>query len=70
MAPLLNVHINKKGEFIDGRIISFRQSHETGLRPDILNGALQRIKALTETDFTQSGLTFSSTGDITPVQSN
>ena len=39
MAPLLKVYVNKKGEFLSGRIVSFRQAHDKGLVRDTLNQA-------------------------------
>jgi len=65
LAPLLKVHLNKKGEFLNGSIISFTQSHNNGLQRDSLNRAVNRIKYLTEIDFPQSGLTITSSGLIT-----
>jgi hypothetical protein len=65
MAPLLKVYLNKKGEFISGSIISFRQTHERGLVLDTLNRAAKRIQMLTETDFPDSGLDIDDDGSIT-----
>jgi len=65
-APLLKVYVNKKGEFLKGRILSNIQSHNNGLEVDTLNRALARIKTLTETDFPQSGLNISDDGLLTP----
>ncbi|MFD0765732.1 CapA family protein [Mucilaginibacter lutimaris] len=70
LAPLLKIRINKKGEFLNGQIASYRQNHQTGLLPDSLNRAAQRIKALTEADFIQPGLSISATGAITPTAKN
>jgi|SRR5579863_2034302 len=64
MAPLLKVKLNRKGEFISGRIISFRQNHEKGLTPDSLNGAARRIRMLTVKDFPQSGLVIGDDGKV------
>jgi hypothetical protein len=63
-APLLKVKLNKKGEFLNGRIISLRQAHDKGLELDTLNRAAIRIKGLTETDFPNAGLMISDTGEI------
>jgi poly-gamma-glutamate capsule biosynthesis protein CapA/YwtB (metallophosphatase superfamily) len=65
MAPLLKVYVNKKGEFLSGRIISFKQAHDTGLVRDTLNHAMLRIRTLTETDFPETGLNISDNGEIT-----
>jgi poly-gamma-glutamate capsule biosynthesis protein CapA/YwtB (metallophosphatase superfamily) len=64
MAPLLKVYLNKKGEFINGNIISFRQTHEKGLVRDTLNRVTKRIKLLTEMDFPESGLDIDDDGSI------
>lgn len=64
IAPLLKVKLNRKGGFISGRIISFRQSHETGLMPDSLNSAAKRIRILTMKDFPGSGLVIGEDGKI------
>jgi len=64
MAPLLKVKMNRKGEFISGQIISFRQTHEKGLMPDSLNSAAKRIRMLTVKDFPGSGLQISEDGQV------
>ncbi|QEM13791.1 CapA family protein [Mucilaginibacter rubeus] len=64
LAPLLKVNLNKKGEFLNGRIISLRQAHDKGLGLDSLNRAAVRIKQLTEADFPDAGLIISDTGEI------
>ena len=65
MAPLLKVYLNKKGEFISGNIVAFRQTHEGGLKRDTLNQVVKRIKSLTETDFPNSGLNIDTDGQVT-----
>ncbi|MDR6941866.1 CapA family protein [Mucilaginibacter pocheonensis] len=69
MAPLLKVYVNKKGEFLSGRILSFRQAHDKGLVRDTLNQAMLRIRMLTAMDFPDAGLNISDDGDITAVRS-
>lgn len=64
MAPLLKVYLNKKGEFLNGNIIAFRQTHERGLSRDTDNLVVQRIKTLTESDFPESGLNIATDGQI------
>ncbi|AYL98527.1 CapA family protein [Mucilaginibacter celer] len=64
LAPLLKVHLNKKGEFLNGRIISLRQDHNKGLELDTLNRAAIRIKQLTEADFPDAGLVISDSGKL------
>ena len=65
LAPLLKVYVNKKGEFLSGRIISMRQAHDKGLVLDTLNRAALKIRSLTEIDFPESGLNISDSGEIT-----
>ena len=62
IAPLLKVYINKKGEFLNGRIIAAKQTHEKGLEPDSLNRAIKKIRALTIADFPHSGLSINDDG--------
>lgn len=64
LAPLLKVNLNKKGEFLNGRIISLRQAHDKGLELDSLNRAAIRIRELTNADFPDAGLIISDTGKI------
>ncbi|MDR3696955.1 CapA family protein [Mucilaginibacter sp.] len=68
MAPVLKVYLNKKGEFLNGWILSNIQSHYNGLTPDSLNQAASRIKMLTTTDFEQPGLSISDDGRISRVK--
>lgn len=62
LAPLICVNINRQGEFLDGRIISFRQASGKGPQPDATSGAWSEIKKLTETDIPESGLVFTEDG--------
>lgn len=64
LAPLLKVKLNKKGEFLSGNIISFKQNHQTGLVADSLNTAAKRIGMLTRKDFPRSGLVVGDDGVI------
>ncbi|HTD99314.1 MAG TPA: CapA family protein [Mucilaginibacter sp.] len=68
MAPLLKVYLNRKGEFLKGNIIAFRQTHEKGLVRDTLNKVVKRIKALTEKDFPEAGLHIADDGSIVPEE--
>jgi hypothetical protein len=67
IAPLLKLYINKKGEFLSGRIIPTRQIQPVGLLRDTTNKVIKRIKYLTETDFPQSGLSIGDDGVISSV---
>ena len=69
-APILKVNVNKKGEFLNGKIISATQTHYGGLQLDSLNKAATRIKQLTETDFPLSGLDISDDGKISLAKNN
>lgn len=66
MAPLLKIYTNKKGEFLTGRIIACRQSHDKGLMRDTANRVINRIRDLTNTDFPQPSVTITKTGEIVP----
>jgi hypothetical protein len=70
LAPLLKVKLNKKGHFLNGRIISYKQTHEHGLQPDPANKAAAKIRSLTETDFLQSDLTVFDDGRVTTASIN
>ncbi|HTH82815.1 MAG TPA: CapA family protein, partial [Mucilaginibacter sp.] len=70
IAPLLRVYVNKKGEFLNARIISIKQSHQTGLKIDSLNRAAIRVKMLTDTDFPESKLNITETGLITATDNS
>jgi hypothetical protein len=68
LAPLVKVYVNKKGEFLSGRIIADKQTRDTGLQPDSMNKAISRIKMLTATDFEQPGLSILDDGRILIVK--
>jgi hypothetical protein len=68
LAPLLKININKKGEFLNGRIIAFKQTHADGLVRDTTNKVITRIKYLTTIDFPEAGLEISDDGLIKPMQ--
>ena len=68
IAPLLKVYVNKKGEFLSGRIIAAKQTHEKGLEPDSLNQAIKKIRALTMADFPDSGLSIGDDGRVLPFK--
>ncbi|RVU01707.1 CapA family protein [Mucilaginibacter limnophilus] len=67
IAPLLKIYINKKGEFLGGKIIPTKQTHHRGLERDTMNKVIKRIKFLTQTDFPRPGLNIADNGDISPV---
>ena len=70
IAPLLKVTLNKKGEFLGGRIIAIKQTHLNGLQRDTANKVVARMRELTRADFPQSGLSIADNGIVTPVPQN
>jgi hypothetical protein len=68
LSPMIKLCLTKNGRFLNGQIISFKQSHELGLHRDPFNKALKRIKFLTETDFSNPGISISESGAITPTK--
>ncbi len=64
VAPIVKININKKGEFINGQIISAKQVGEGGTHLDIELQAVKIIKTLTETDIPESLLEIKSNGLI------
>ena len=67
LAPLLKININKKGEFLNGRIVSYKQTHGRRLQIDSLNTASKKIKLLTLKDFPNTKLLITDDGRISPV---
>ena len=65
VAPLLKLYINKKGEFINGRIIAVKQTRQDGLEPDTTNFEVRRIKILTAADFPGGRLKIGDNGLMT-----
>lgn len=65
LAPLLEVKIDKKGDFIEGQIHSFVQQGEGGVQKDLLNKSVTQIKKLTEEDLPETQLFISPLGKIT-----
>lgn len=64
LAPLLKIKVNRKGEFLNGRIIALRQTHANGLVRDTTHQVIARIKYLTQTDFPESVLNITDDGNI------
>jgi hypothetical protein len=62
LAPVIEVKVDRKGDFIDGRIVSFRQDRNAGPRPDPTSGAFKEIRRLTEADVPEAGLVFKEDG--------
>ncbi|MDF2430964.1 MAG: hypothetical protein JWP44_595 [Mucilaginibacter sp.] len=66
-APILKAYVNKKGEFLSGRLIANIQTRNEGLKADSSNRAAIRIKELTAVDFPNSGLNIADDGLVLPV---
>lgn len=65
-APLLRVDIDpRNGQFLQGRIHSFKQVKGVGPRLDKTNAAAHNIATLTSQDFPESGLDFADDGTLT-----
>jgi hypothetical protein len=64
IAPLLQLKINSNGDFLFASVISVRQEKVNRLRLDPQNGAFNKIKTLTDTDFPGHNLSFSESGRI------
>jgi len=62
MAPLFQLRLTKKGEFVDGRIIATKQLGEGGPVLDETNGALEQIKTLTGTDIPELKVEYGENG--------
>ena len=57
-APILWVELNKKGEFVRGKISSFIQAHRGGPKKDGEERASNLIRKLSEEDFPESSPLF------------
>jgi poly-gamma-glutamate capsule biosynthesis protein CapA/YwtB (metallophosphatase superfamily) len=64
IAPIVKVHLDKQGVFINGQIFSIQQLGEGGPILDPSNGALNEIIKLTQTDIPESPITINNNGII------
>ncbi|MBO9620606.1 MAG: CapA family protein [Niabella sp.] len=66
MAPILKIRVNRKGDFINGRIISTRQLAGDDRTPqlDPTKKVIGRMQLLSKLDFPESPLTITQKGDI------
>lgn len=64
IAPLLQLKINSKGDFLFADVVSVRQDKINRLRLDPENAAFKKIKLLTNTDFPKHNLLFTESGRI------
>ena len=67
-APLLRVALDGNGRFVQGDIVSFRQSRPEGPQPDAENRAARMMQELTVLDFNGGGLNFSSGNRFAPAE--
>lgn len=64
IAPLLQLKINSKGDFLYADVVSVKQDKLNGLTLDANSGAYKKINALTNADFPNHNLVFSANGRI------
>ena len=62
VAPLLQFRVNGRGEFVDGKIHSFKQINEGGPILDDQKQAVRLIRQLTKSDIPETGLQISEEG--------
>ena len=58
MAPLLDIKLDRKGNFLYAKVISTKQSKANGLELDPNYKVFEEMKRLTKTDFPETPLTF------------
>ena len=63
-APIVQAEVDSSGAFVSGKIWSFIQKGEGGPVTDPDNGALRRIKSLSEADFPESPLKIGEDGSL------
>jgi len=64
IAPLLQLKINRRGEFICADVVSVKQTKTAGLRPDPEMRAFRKLRFLTDTDFPGHRFRFEPRGRI------
>ena len=64
-APVINIEIDSKGRFLNGKIHSFIQQRGIGPRKDTTNSVAREIKVLTEQDIPNNPILIDSEGNIT-----
>ncbi len=64
-APLLQLKINGRGDFLSAKVISVKQDKTSGLSLDSTYAAFKRMKYLTDVDFIGHRLVFSANNKIT-----
>ncbi|HEY4798756.1 MAG TPA: CapA family protein, partial [Bacteroidia bacterium] len=68
IAPILKLNMNKKGEFMGGKIYSIKQEGEGGPTPDSTNAVVRELKKLTKEDFPETQLKISDDGKIDAIK--
>ena len=58
MAPLLDIKLDRKGNFLYAKVISTKQSKANGLELDPIYKVFEEMKRLTKTDFPETPLIF------------
>lgn len=66
LAPLLEINLNNKGEFISAQVTSISQAKGRHPMVDPEQGALKLLKSLTIADIPEAPLSISNSGSITP----
>jgi poly-gamma-glutamate capsule biosynthesis protein CapA/YwtB (metallophosphatase superfamily) len=64
VAPLLQLKINVKGDFLFADVISVKQTKLRGLAVDTVHNAFKKIKLLTNMDFPENDFQFTGKGHI------
>ncbi|WP_129714280.1 CapA family protein [Pedobacter sp. SYP-B3415] len=64
IAPLLQLKINSKGEFLSAKVVSVQQDKVNRLQTDPQQAAFSKLKTLTNLDFPGHELDFSVAGEI------
>lgn len=64
IAPIIKVYVNKKGEFLKGKIYPVKQEGEGVPVYDSTNAAIKEITSLTKEDIPEAPLVISETGEI------
>ena len=58
MAPLLDIKLDHKGNFLYAKVVSTKQSKVNGLELDPSSKVFEEMKRLTKTDFPETPLVF------------
>ena len=64
IAPILSVSLDKNGDFVRGKIYSFKQKYPGFPLPDNKNSAARLMKQLSETDFPDSKISIDPHGNL------